>query len=74
MTIQEPGVRLHVISLEARAILFEMLQFRHFSRYYYDLEYDWDRLEFLWKKFTDLQPILARDLDAFEKFLESLRG
>ena len=36
--------------------------------------YDWDRLDFLLKKSTQVRPMVREDLDAFLKFLARLRS
>jgi hypothetical protein len=74
MTMQVQGVRIAAISDQAHAILRELLRFRHFKRYYFDFEYDWDKLEFLQKKYEEVRPMLSRDLDRFAAFLRDLSG
>jgi hypothetical protein len=73
MTLEVPGIRKAAISDKTYALLSELLKFRHFKRYYFELEYDWDKLDFLQKKFHQLQPEVAADLDAFLLFLDELR-
>ena len=46
MTLETEGVRTAAVSDEAFPPLFELLKFRHFKRYYFELEYDWDRLDY----------------------------
>ena len=48
----------------------ELLKFRHFRRYYFELEYDWDRLDFLIRKLREAHPIVSRDLEQFRAFLQ----
>ena len=72
MTLEVPGVREPVISPEVAGMLGELLRFRHFKRYYFDFQYDWDRLEFLRLKYERVQPRLAAELDRFVAFLRSL--
>ena len=66
------GVREAAVSGPTRDILDELLRFRHFKRYYFRLDYDWDRLELLLKKLRQVKPLLRADLAAFLAFLESL--
>ena len=66
------GVREAAVSGPTRDILDELLRFRHFKRYYFRLDYDWDRLELLMKKLRQVKPLLRADLAAFLAFLESL--
>jgi hypothetical protein len=72
MTIRVEGIREAVVADETAALLAELLKFRHFKRYYFDLEYDWDRVEFVLKKLDQARPLLDRDLNRFTAFLRSL--
>lgn len=74
MTLEIEGTRKPVISDETYVILMEFMKFRHFKRYYYELDYDWDKLAFLEKKYKQVKPLLERDVKTFLKFLEELRG
>jgi hypothetical protein len=74
MTLSITGMRDAVIGDETRSLLLELLKFRHFTRYYYDIAYDWDRLDFLMKKFDQVRPKVSRDLDHFVDFLTELHG
>ncbi len=70
MTLRVPALRESVISEESRRDLSEILKFRHFKRYYFDFEYDWDRIDFLLKKIKDGHPRLLREIKEFIAFLE----
>lgn len=72
MTLQIEGVRIPAVSDAAVGPLAELQRFRHFKRYYFDLDYDWDRIEFLIKKVTDVHPIATEDLRAFVQFLQNV--
>jgi hypothetical protein len=72
MTLEIPGLRNAVVADSTKANLLELLKFRHFTRYYFDIAYDWDRLLFLTKKMDDLRSPLADDLDQFLLFLNQL--
>ena len=72
MTLQIDGVRDAVISDESYLILVELLKFRHFKRYYFELEYDWDKLDFIQKKFKQVDGKVKEDLSEFLIFLENL--
>lgn len=74
MTIQIDGVRLAVIDDETKSALMELLKFRHFSRYYFELDYDWDKLDFLLKKFAVAESTLPGQLARFIAFLNELAG
>jgi hypothetical protein len=47
MTLRVPGLREPVIDEGTKRDLAELLRFRHFKRYYFEFEYDWERLDFL---------------------------
>ena len=72
MTLQIDGIREAVISDQTYRILLELLKFRHFKRYYFELDYDWDKLKFLQKKFDQVQILIQKDLDRFMSFLDEL--
>lgn len=65
MRLQIAGVRESVISAESYMLLDELRRFRHFKRYYFSMDYDWDRLEFLSTKFVRLLQTITIDLDQF---------
>ena len=69
MRLEIEGVRVAAISEAAFSPLFELLKFRHFKRYYFDLEYDWDRLDFLVARLRHAHPLVLRDLERFARFL-----
>jgi len=70
MTFHLEGIRPAVVSDENYPRLLELLKFRHFRRYYFELEYDWDRLDFLIRKLREAHPIVSRDLEQFRAFLQ----
>ncbi len=72
MFLRIAGTREAVLSDKAYGILVELLRFRHFKRYYFEIEYDWDRLDFLVKKLDQLGPIIRQDIAAFIGFLERI--
>ena len=72
MTLHIAGLREHVLEDDTQACLLELMKFRHFRRYYFEFDYDWDRLEFLLKKYEALQTLLPRDLERFDQFLAAL--
>lgn len=41
MTLSMPDIRVAVIPEPVAADLNELMKFRHFRRYYFELEYDW---------------------------------
>ena len=74
MTLRIEGVRAAVVSAESFPALFELLKFRHFKRYYFDVEYDWDRLDFLLLKLDKVHPLVVRDLERFMGFLREVEA
>ena len=72
MTLEIEGVRTAAVSDEAFSPLFELLKFRHFKRYYFELEYDWDRLDYLVTKLRQAHPLVTRDLERFVRFAAAL--
>jgi methionyl-tRNA synthetase len=72
MTLSLKDVREAVISSETHARLVELLKFRHFQRYYFEIDFDWEKLEFIKKKFLQAVELVDRDLRAFLAFLEKL--
>jgi len=72
MTLRVEGVREAVVSDATAAVLLELLKFRHFKRYYFQFEYDWDQLDYLRKKFEQVRTAVTADLDRFRTFLNSL--
>ncbi len=74
MTLDIEGVRTAAVSDEAFPPLFELLKFRHFKRYYFELEHDWDRLDYLVTKLRQVHPLVTRDLERFVRFACALDG
>jgi len=72
MTLSISGVRPFVIRHATWMALEELRRFRHFQRYYFQLDYDWDKLEYLQKKYVDGARLIDEDLRAFEAFLSTL--
>ncbi len=73
MIIEIPDIRIAAISSESFGSLKELLRFRHFRRYYFEMEYDWDKLEYLQKKFVELETSVKQDLKCFYDFLKALK-
>jgi hypothetical protein len=72
MTLKLEGLRIPAVSDANYGPLLELQKFRHFRRYYFELEYDWDRLDFILKKLKTAHPIAIADLERFVAFLRSL--
>jgi hypothetical protein len=74
MTLRVERVREPVISDHTQSLLGELLKFRHFRRYYFEIEYDWDKLDYLQKKFAEIRPRVNSELQEFEEFLQALQS
>ena len=74
MTLTIPGIRKRVISDDTFRDLEELLRSRHFKRYYFEFDYDWDRLELLRTKFLSVRRRLIDELTSYEDYLETLAG
>ena len=48
------------------------MRFRHFKRHYVEQQYEWDRIDFLTQIYEKVRPLIARDLDDFDRFLVRL--
>lgn len=72
MTLRIEGTRDAVISDTSAAALAELMKFRHFRRYYFELEYDWDKLEYLQKVFARIRGRIPGELETFRAFLACL--
>ena len=69
MTLHVAGIREQVIADETAQLLHELRRFRHFKRYYYEMDYDWARLDYLCGVYRRALPLARRDLDRFRGFL-----
>lgn len=72
MTLTVPDVRPAVVSAETCSMLDELMRFRHFKRYYFQLDYDWNRLDYLIGLVERLAPRLGEDLTVFARYLSDL--
>ena len=72
MTLHLEGMRNRVIGETTAKDLGELMKFRHFRRYYFELDYDWDKLEYLQKVFKRVINQLPSDLASFRTFLQQL--
>jgi hypothetical protein len=67
-----PGERPAVIDDRTGADLMEFLKFRHFTRYYFEFDYDREKLAFLGNKFNRTAEAIEVDLRAFISYLHEL--
>ena len=69
MSLHIRNTRPQVISEETSRNLGELLRFRHFKRYYFELDYDWRKVDLLIRIFRETVPLLEMDLSAFSSKL-----
>lgn len=74
MVLEIPDFRPRVISDTTHRTLVEFLKFRHFTRYYFELDYDWDKLHFLIKKFNEIHDSVREEIAVFDTYLYELAG
>ncbi len=67
-----PGIRPRILEAYTSERLDELRRFRHFKRYYYRLDYDWDKLDFVIKKLDEVDKTHRDDLSKFVQFLGNL--
>ena len=72
MLLEKQGVRPRVLSDESHRLLTELMRFRHFKRYYLELDYDWEKLRFLLSVLRRCLPLVRVELSAFRA--ETMRG
>jgi hypothetical protein len=72
MTLQVPEVRPPCISQEVYRKLEDLMRFRHFKRYYFQLDYDWQRLDHLIEVVRAVAQPLRRDIAVFRVFVEQV--
>lgn len=72
MTYEIIDIRPKIISPDTYRILFEFLKFRHFTRYYFQIDYDWDKIKYLCKKLEQIHDLIKSDIDEFTKFLANV--
>ncbi|MEA2013242.1 MAG: hypothetical protein U9O87_09255 [Verrucomicrobiota bacterium] len=72
MNLEIPEVRKRLLSDKTYGMLKEILRFRHFKRYYFEFDYDRDRIDFLEKKYLVSYELIKKDLDNYKLFLNEL--
>lgn len=65
MLLAKRGVRPRVLSDESHRLLVELMRFRHFKRYYLELDYDWSKLQYLMAVLKRCLPLVRTELAAF---------
>ena len=72
MLLEKKGIRPRVLSEESHRLLTELMRFRHFKRYYLELDYDWEKLRYLLSVLDRCLPLVRAELTAFRD--EVVRG
>jgi hypothetical protein len=72
MIIDIPEVRPRMLTDEAYTLLLEFMRFRHFRRYYFQFDYDRDKMAFLEKKFRQVVPLVKSALNGYVEKLDKL--
>ena len=72
MRIEVPNIRKAVLSSESYLALDELRRFRHFKRYYFEFDYDWDRLTYLRKIYEKVFALVPSELESYTEFLMKL--
>lgn len=67
MLLEKKGVRPRVLSDDSHRLLTELMRFRHFKRYYLELDYDWEKLQFLLSVVHRCFPLVRSELNAFRE-------
>ena len=73
MALNIPGIRDRVISETTKNQLSEILLFRHFRRYYFNFDYDWEKLDLVESKYRQVYSPLRSEILAFVEFLRHLQ-
>jgi len=74
MRLDVPDLRQRVVSDASHRLLLEFLKFRHFCRYYFEFDYDRDKLQLQMKRFMELKPMLGEDMERFFDFIRQLQN
>ena len=72
MALSINGIRPAVIRDETYSHLRELMRFRHFKRYYFELDYDWSKLDYLTTQYEHAKKQLEADMSEFSRFLGDL--
>ena len=72
MRIDIEGVRARLLDDQTYARLTELLKFRHFRRYYFEMEHDWDRIDYLVSVLRKTHSAVLEGIDRFLAFLSAL--
>ena len=74
MCIRIPDSKEPIIPDETFNLPDEFCKLRHFKRYYYSFDYDWDHIDYLGKQFLKVCMSYSSDIDLFKEFLNRLQS
>lgn len=72
MILDIEGIRPPVVSSETYKKLRELMRFRHFKRYYFELDYDWKKLDYLIVCMEETDAQIDAELNNFKHLLAAL--
>jgi len=72
MTLHLEGIRPKVISEESASLLTDLMRFRHFKRYYFQIDFDKAKIQYLFTVMERLHPSFNQDLDTFTQYLRNV--
>ena len=74
MKVEVPGIRPTVLSQSTHHYLDELRRFRHFKRYYFEFDYDWERLDYMAKVLEKVFPKVLQDWKIFQEYIGECLG
>jgi hypothetical protein len=72
MVLEIPNARPRVTSKDTESRLKELMRFRHFKRYYFELDYDWRKIDLLIANYREAVPLLTQGLEKFSAKLKAV--
>ena len=69
MKVEVPGIRPTVLSQSTHHHLDELRRFRHFKRYYFEFDYDWERLDYMAKVLEKVFPKVLQDWKISQEYI-----
>lgn len=72
MILNIEGIRPPVVSSKTYKNLRELMRFRHFKRYYFELDYDWKKLDYLIVCMEESDAQIDAELNNFKHLLAAL--
>lgn len=72
MSLNIESIRPALLSKQSYLPLEELLRFRHFRRYYFSFDYDWDKLTLIDKKYVLAIAHVVIDINKFVEYLHKI--